>query len=340
MGKRLKNRAGNRETTVSGVMAALIPSLRPRGRILVVEDEGAVERSLGGLEVAHWRRLAIDGREASAWPPDGPFDAATLRLPRGKALLEMQLHAVAARLAPGATIWIYGANDEGIRSVPKRLAPLYEGGETIDTRRHCRVLQARRTDAPARGALADWAEAVPMGGEGEPLGGLSLTSWPGLFAHGRLDPASAMLIGALTPEDVQGDVLDFGCGAGALSLAARRLNPEVRITGLDIDALALHAARINLPATLLVLGDGVAALPKGARFDTIVSNPPFHAGHDEDFRALTGLIEAAPTLLKPDGTLLLVAQRTAGSGKAIRARLPQVTVAAEDSRFQVFRAKA
>jgi len=288
---------------------------------------------MGGLDLARWRRLAVGGRAARAWAPDGMFDVATLRLPRGKALLDMQLHAVAARLKPGATLWVYGANDEGIRSATKRLMPLFEGGETIDTRRHCRVLQARRTEAPARGEIGDWEEVLDLG---EAVG--EVASWPGLFAHGRLDDGSAMLIDALSDDDIYGTMLDYGCGAGALSLAALRRNPTCRITGVDIDALALHAARRNVPDMKLHLGDGIAALPKGVRFDRILSNPPFHTGKDEDFGALTGLIEAAPNLLKVGGRLIMVTQRTAGGAKALRARLPKLTVIAEDRRFQVFRA--
>ena len=43
-------------------------------------------------------------------------------------------------LKPAAPLWVYGANDEGTKSAAKVMMPVLDGVETIDARKHCRVL--------------------------------------------------------------------------------------------------------------------------------------------------------------------------------------------------------
>jgi len=76
-------------------------------------------------------------------------------------------------------------------------------------------------------------------------------------------------------------VLDLGTGSGALALALAKAWPEARVTAVDASEDALVLAREN--AAVLGLADRVdflrsdwfSALPAGAAFDLIVSNPPY-----------------------------------------------------------------
>ncbi|TAG30188.1 MAG: peptide chain release factor N(5)-glutamine methyltransferase, partial [Verrucomicrobia bacterium] len=78
-------------------------------------------------------------------------------------------------------------------------------------------------------------------------------------------------------------VLDLGTGTGALAFALARAWPEAQLTAVDRSEDALALARENGEA-LGLLADGrvsllhsdwFAALPPEARFDVIVSNPPY-----------------------------------------------------------------
>lgn len=336
---RLDNRAGDREATIAAVAAEALGERRPQGRILVAFDgDGAMEAALrdGGAEAVSWHRLARDGRTATPWPADGPFDGAVIRLPRGWAGFQMALHAVAARLAPGAPLWIAGSNDEGITSAPKHFDGLVDGAETLIIKRRARVLETRRTDAPARGALEDWRETVSLPLP-ERAGLIDLVSYPGLFAHGHLDAGSEALLSVL-PEVAAGvRVLDFGCGAGVLARAVRERTPDARLTLLDIDAVALHAARQNVPDAEYVLSDGLAGLGECERFGLILSNPPLHRGQDEDFGMLEDLVAGTKKYLKLRGALVVVTQRTAGVGKLFKSAFGHADLLREDTRFQVWR---
>ncbi|HYG85196.1 MAG TPA: methyltransferase [Azospirillum sp.] len=327
MSKRLLQRADSREAEVAAVAAEALDGRVPANVLVCGDADGAVEQAVGGTA---WHRYAYGGHDAQPWPPAGPFDGAILRQPRGWAAFAMTLHGIAARLPPGAPLWIYGGNDEGITSAPKRLEGLFADPETLTVKRRARVLEMRRTDAPARGDPEAWRETVA-------IAAAMFVSYPGLFAHGRLDPGTALLLDVLPKVAAGASVLDFGCGAGVIAHMVRSRAPDAQLTLLDVDSLALHAARQNVPDATLVLSDGWSALEAKRRFDLIVSNPPLHRGKEEDFGALDALVRGAKDRLKPRGALVAVVQRTAGVGKLFAATLRNTEMLAETPQYQVWR---
>ena len=78
-------------------------------------------------------------------------------------------------------------------------------------------------------------------------------------------------------------VLDFGTGGGCLAVTLAVQCPSSTLHALDISDAALALARQNAARhqveTRIAFhhGDGFAALPGGARFELIVSNPPYIA---------------------------------------------------------------
>ncbi len=76
-------------------------------------------------------------------------------------------------------------------------------------------------------------------------------------------------------------VLDLGTGTGALALALAKAWPSARVTALDASDEALALARENAAAAGLaervsfLKSDWFSALPADARFEVIVSNPPY-----------------------------------------------------------------
>jgi release factor glutamine methyltransferase len=123
-------------------------------------------------------------------------------------------------------------------------------------------------------------------------------------------------------------LLDFGTGSGCLAVAIAVNCPAAEILAVDVSEEALQVARGNAARhgvdgrIQFRAGDGFAAVPGQARFDLLVSNPPYIASaeiaalepevRDHDPReALDGgadglefyrrLAADGPGFLKPDG---------------------------------------
>ena len=107
-------------------------------------------------------------------------------------------------------------------------------------------------------------------------------------------------------------VADLGTGSGAIALALARERPAWRVIATDRSADALQIAAINcrrlgIDNIELRQGHWCEALAD-ARFDAILSNPPYIAPHDPALRALRH--EPAAALVAPDegyGDLLHIA---------------------------------
>ncbi len=87
------------------------------------------------------------------------------------------------------------------------------------------------------------------------------------------------------PPDQTRKIADLGTGSGAVALAIASERPRCRVVAIDISFEALEVARQNmsrlaLSNVKLVQGDWYAPLRRGARFDMIVSNPPYVASAD------------------------------------------------------------
>jgi release factor glutamine methyltransferase len=81
----------------------------------------------------------------------------------------------------------------------------------------------------------------------------------------------------LLPEG--GAALDLGTGSGALAIALALGRPGASVTAVDLSPGALEVARANAEAlgaaVTFLAGDLYQPLPAGARFQVIVSNPPY-----------------------------------------------------------------
>ena len=140
------------------------------------------------------------------------------------------------------------------------------------------------------------------------------------------------------------EILDMGTGSGCIAVTLAKECPGARVTATDVSEEALAIARGNAEALGAEVefrkGSWWEAVPEGARYDLIVSNPPYipQAQLDalqrevRDFEprmALDGgadgldfyrrIAQGAPAFLAPWGTLLL--EVGAGQADAVAALL-------------------
>ena len=316
-----------------------VPRERDHPRALVLADPAphlarALEHS--GRKVTRWHRFLTPGQHCTPWPPRGPFNEVWVRMPRSSLEAAMLLHAASARVEDGARIHLFGAGDEGIRSAAKHFPAGTGEVQTPLIKRRCRVLVAAREASPPRADRLDsWETRVPIDWGAGPRDWIF---YPGVFAHGRLDPATALLIGRMLPRVPAGArILDFGAGTGPLAAAAlERGGNGAEAVLLDPDATSLAAAARNVPAGKPVLGRDLEAV--SGRFVLIVSNPPIHAGKPQSLRTVEAFIREAPGVLARRGELIMVAQRRLPVGDLLARSFRRVRTDADRGPFRVWTA--
>lgn len=151
-----------------------------------------------------------------------------------------------------------------------------------------------------------------------------LRSRHGLFSARALDDGSAMLLAELARLPAPAQVLDLGCGYGAIGLTLAAQWPTARIAMVDTDIRAVEAAAENIARTHLTnahvtLSDGIRELDRSLTgYDLVVSNLPAQAGND----ALDQLLLDAHDAMADEGTLAVVAVN--GLRKYLQRRLADI----------------
>lgn len=300
----------------------------------------------GGAQAAYEAVPALAGDERTI----------ILHLPRERERLEMLLHAVAAKMNParladagpdagpgaGARLWLVGENRAGIKSAGRHLRQAFEQVASLDKARHCGLLEATRPKSGRSFSLDDYARAWSVAHCGREI---RLHTVPGVFAHGRLDRGTALLLEALEGLSPSGRVLDFACGSGVVGLALLAATErDMHLTLLDSSALAIESARRSLTASglaeqavTLLPSDGLCEIGTGARFDWIVSNPPFHHGVRNDLEVAAEFFRQAGTHLAENGRMVIVFNRHLPYAPWLQSAFQDVERLAETGEFAVMR---
>jgi ribosomal protein L11 methyltransferase len=132
------------------------------------------------------------------------------------------------------------------------------------------VRETQRQFAPIRVGRRLWI--VPTWHEAPDARAINIVLDPGA-AFGTGSHPTTRLVLAWLEDEVRGGetVLDYGCGSGILAIAAMKLG-AARAVGVDIDPLALEAARYNASANAIELDVRGADEPLPIAADLTVAN--------------------------------------------------------------------
>ena len=137
----------------------------------------------------------------------------------------------------------------------------------------------------------------------------------GVFSKQHVDPGSELLCKSL-PDDLSGDVLDMGCGWGAMTVMTLARFPKVNMTMADVNERALGLAVSNVEKNRMtataVLSDGFEKIE--GEFDAVITNPPIRAGKAVIYK----MFEDAKAHLVPGGALYLVIRKQQGAPSALK----------------------
>jgi 16S rRNA (guanine1207-N2)-methyltransferase len=145
---------------------------------------------------------------------------------------------------------------------------------------------------------------------------LDLNTDRGVFAYGQLDRGTDLLLRTIPMPPVDGNLIDLGCGYGAIALVLARWAPDATIWAVDVNLRALDLCERNAQ-TLGVRNVRVAApedVPASVRFAGLYTNPPVRVGKEPLHALLTMWLDR----LLPDAHAYLVMQRNLGSDSLAR----------------------
>ena len=172
---------------------------------------------------------------------------------------------------------------------------------------------------------------------------LAVLHGPSIFAQGKLDEGTRLLIEALEVRPTD-RALDIGCGAGFIGLHIARQATRGHVTMVDASLVSVALARQNIAESgltnITVLPSDGAQAVLSQRFDLVVTNPPFHQGGIQTTDIAERFIREASQVLRPAGRFYLVANRFLKYEPALRAHFQKVEEVAGNSRFKVLRALA
>ncbi|PKM31814.1 MAG: 16S rRNA methyltransferase [Gammaproteobacteria bacterium HGW-Gammaproteobacteria-11] len=265
------------------------------------------------------------------------LDGAVLVMPKAIERAEYALAQIAPLLRAGCPLYLVGEKKGGVSRAEKLLKPYGGLAEKLDSARHCQLWRLKVDGLAAPFALADWQRHIKLELADQQV---ELISLPGVFSHGRLDEGSQLLLEEMASLP-SGKILDFGCGAGVLSIVLARRNPQSRFELVDVDALALYCAEQSLACNGIEAGvyasDGLSEVH--GRLAAVISNPPFHTGIRHDTSIAERFFEQVTRHLLPGGELRIVANGFLRYPALIEAHVGHCQVLRENSRFKVYSAR-
>ena len=139
----------------------------------------------------------------------------------------------------------------------------------------------------------------------------------GVFSKEHVDFATDFMLRTIIDDDLEGNVLDMGCGYGVIGITVSSLSSKVSsVTLCDINNRAIDLATRNAERNRVVnanifASDGFANVE--GRFDIIITNPPIRAGKAVIYK----MYEDAKGHLNDGGRFYLVINKKHGAPSTI-----------------------
>ncbi len=139
----------------------------------------------------------------------------------------------------------------------------------------------------------------------------------GVFSKKEVDFGSRLLIEAFEEPDIDGDILDVGCGYGPIGLSVAKKMPDRLVHMIDVNERALELARENavlndINNVNIYESDRLENVHSN-NFAAILTNPPIRAGK----QTVHDIFTQSEERLVNGGILWVVIQKKQGAPSAI-----------------------
>ena len=139
----------------------------------------------------------------------------------------------------------------------------------------------------------------------------------GVFSKKEVDFGSRLLIEAFELPNVEGSVLDVGCGYGPIGLSIAKNYPERIVHMIDVNERAIELSKANAVQNAVhnveIYESDTLINVKEFNFAAILTNPPIRAGK----KTVHDIFEQSYEHLVTGGDLWIVIQKKQGAPSAL-----------------------
>ena len=148
----------------------------------------------------------------------------------------------------------------------------------------------------------------------------------GVFSKKEVDFGSRLLIEAFELPNVEGSVLDVGCGYGPIGLSIAKNYPERIVHMIDVNERAIELSKANAVQNAVhnveIYESDTLINVKEFNFAAILTNPPIRAGK----KTVHDIFEQSYEHLVTGGELWIVIQKKQGAPSALEKLKERFTI--------------
>jgi 16S rRNA (guanine1207-N2)-methyltransferase len=232
-------------------------------------------------------------------------DLVIINFPKSKQELLFTFAMLAECTTKETRLLIVGENKSGIKSIDKLIKEQTSFCDKIDAARHCLLFETQLTNHHLAFDIEEWFHYYSVSVNQLTF---KVAALPGVFSQAKLDIGTQVLLNNL-PDNISGEVLDFGCGAGVIACFVGLQSSDTTLTLADVSALAIASSEKTLAINNLT-GNVIATNSLSnisGHYHYVISNPPFHQGIKTHYAATENFLSGIKKHLKKQGTLIIVA---------------------------------
>ena len=143
------------------------------------------------------------------------------------------------------------------------------------------------------------------------INGTMLTFWTdnNVFSKNGLDFGTRTLLECIDVMEINGKILDFGCGYGPIGIYLAKHNLDVDMIDINVRALELSRKNAMLNKVKVNIYESDIYQNVNSKYNFIITNPPIRVGKE----ILYKILFEARNYLHADGHLILVVHKDQGA---------------------------
>ncbi len=166
---------------------------------------------------------------------------------------------------------------------------------------------------------------------------IEIKQYPGVFSSEQIDYATQFLLENIEAPETPIKILDLACGNGIIGRFLQEKNQESTYYFMDDSFLAIASAKMNInhSNSHFIHAFDLNYFENNS-LDRIITNPPFHFGHEIDINIPLELFKQSYEKLKPNGILTIVANKHLNYKSHLEKYFQTVLSIKENEKFVIY----